>query len=92
MDCTERYAAERDALNIAELAELIGRMVPRSDRGLIYGMSSSAMFLGNSLGPLTGGFVAASFGLRWVFIVTAGLLLVNLVWVYFNVKEYREQV
>ena len=34
---------------------LIGRMVARSDRGLVYGMSSSAMFLGNSLGPLTGG-------------------------------------
>jgi len=69
---------------------LIGRMVPRSDRGLVYGMSSSAMFLGNSLGPLTGGAVAAWMGLRWVFIVTAGLLLVNLVWVYFNVREYRE--
>ena len=68
---------------------LIGRMVARSERGLIYGMSASAMFLGNSLGPLTGGAVAASFGLRWVFIVTAGLLLVNLVWVYFNVREYR---
>jgi DHA1 family multidrug resistance protein-like MFS transporter len=70
---------------------LIGRMVARSDRGLIYGMSSSAMFLGNSMGPLAGGAIAAWFGLRWVFVVTAGLLLVNLVWVYFNVQEYREQ-
>ena len=70
---------------------LIGRMVARSDRGLIYGMSSSAMFLGNSLGPLCGGAIAAWFGLRWVFVVTAGLLLVNLVWVYFHVQEYREQ-
>jgi MFS transporter, DHA1 family, multidrug resistance protein len=70
---------------------LIGRMVARSDRGLVYGMSSSAMFLGNSMGPLTGGAIAAWFGLRWVFVVTAGLLLVNLVWVYFNVREYRER-
>jgi DHA1 family multidrug resistance protein-like MFS transporter len=70
---------------------LIGRMVARSERGLIYGMSASATFLGNSLGPLTGGAVAASFGLRWVFIVTAGLLLANLVWVWFNVQEYRER-
>ncbi|HEY6431206.1 MAG TPA: MFS transporter, partial [Acetobacteraceae bacterium] len=69
---------------------LIGRMVARSDRGLIYGMSASATFIGNSLGPLTGGAVAASLGLRWVFFVTAALLLVNLVWVYFNVREYRE--
>jgi DHA1 family multidrug resistance protein-like MFS transporter len=70
---------------------LIGRMVARSDRGLIYGMSASATFLGNSLGPLTGGAVAASFGLRWVFVVTAALLLANLVWVWFNVQEYRER-
>jgi MFS transporter, DHA1 family, multidrug resistance protein len=70
---------------------LIGRMVARSDRGLVYGMSASATFLGNSLGPLTGGAVAATLGLRWVFIVTAGLLLVNLVWVYFNVREYSAQ-
>jgi DHA1 family multidrug resistance protein-like MFS transporter len=70
---------------------LIGRMVARSDRGLVYGMSASATFLGNSLGPITGGAIAATLGLRWVFIVTAGLLLANLVWVYFNVREYREQ-
>jgi MFS transporter, DHA1 family, multidrug resistance protein len=70
---------------------LIGRMVARSQRGLVYGMSASATFLGNSLGPVTGGAIAASFGLRWVFFVTAGLLLANLVWVYFNVREYRER-
>ena len=70
---------------------LIGRMVARSDRGLIYGMSASATFIGNSLGPLTGGAIAASFGLRWVFIVTAALLLANLVWVWFNVREYSER-
>jgi len=70
---------------------LIGRMVSRADRGLIYGMSASATFLGNSLGPLTGGAVAASFGLRWVFFVTAGLLVANLLWVYFNVREYRQR-
>ncbi len=69
---------------------LIGRMVARSERGLIYGMSASATFLGNSLGPLVGGLIAASLGLRWVFIMTTGLLVANFVWVYFNVPEYRE--
>ena len=67
---------------------LIGRMVARSDRGTVYGMTASATFLGNSLGPLTGGAIAASFGLRWVFLVTAALLLANLIWVYFTVPEY----
>ena len=38
---------------------LVGRMVPGAQRGTIYGMTASAMFFGNSLGPLTGGVVAA---------------------------------
>jgi DHA1 family multidrug resistance protein-like MFS transporter len=69
---------------------LIGRMVPRSDRGTVYGMTASATFLGNSLGPLTGGAIAASFGLRWVFLITAALLLANLLWVYLAVREYAD--
>src|SRR5580692_1689880 len=69
---------------------LIGRMVSRGERGTIYGLTASATFLGNSMGPLTGGAIAASFGLRWVFLITAALLLANLVWVYFKVPEYAE--
>ena len=52
---------------------LIGRLVPRAERGTVYGITASAMFLGNSMGPLTGGAVAAAFGLRWVFLVTAAV-------------------
>jgi DHA1 family multidrug resistance protein-like MFS transporter len=69
---------------------LVGRLVSRADRGTVYGMTASATFLGNSLGPLTGGAVAASIGLRWVFLVTAFMFLVNLVWVYMKVPEYKE--
>jgi MFS transporter, DHA1 family, multidrug resistance protein len=70
---------------------LVGRLVPRAERGAIYGITASAMFLGNSLGPLTGGAVAAAFGLRWVFLVTAAVLLANLLWVYYRVPEYATQ-
>jgi MFS transporter, DHA1 family, multidrug resistance protein len=60
---------------------LIGRLVSREQRGSVYGMTSSAMFLGNSLGPLSGGAIAAALGLPWVFTLTAAVLLANLVWV-----------
>jgi DHA1 family multidrug resistance protein-like MFS transporter len=70
---------------------LIGRMVSRSERGTIYGMTASATFLGNSLGPITGGAIAASFGLRWVFLITSALLLANLVWVYFTAPEHVDE-
>ena len=71
---------------------LIGRSVARENRGTIYGMTASATFLGNSLGPLSGGFIAAGLGIRYVFVVTAVLLLANLIWVYFKVPEFREDV
>lgn len=69
---------------------LIGRSVSRETRGTIYGMTASATFLGNSLGPLTGGAIAASLGIRWVFVVTTVLLAVNLVWVWFTVEELKD--
>lgn len=69
---------------------LVGRMVPRAERGTIYGMTASATFLGNSLGPLTGGGLAALFGLRWVFVFTSLLFVINWVWVYRSVPEWKE--
>ena len=51
---------------------------------------TSAMFLGNSLGPLLGGAIAAGFGLRWVFLMTALVMAGNLIWVYYRVPEYRD--
>lgn len=71
---------------------LVGRMVASSDRGLLYGLTATATFLGNSLGPVTGGVVAASFGLRWVFLVTAGALLANLAWVLLAVPSSVDRI
>jgi len=70
---------------------LIGRGVRRENRGTVYGMTASATFLGNSLGPLSGGFIAAGLGIRWVFAVTAILLMANLVWVYLKVPEFKDE-
>ena len=70
---------------------LVGRLVPRAQRGTVYGITASAMFLGNSIGPLSGGAVAAAFGLRWVFLMTGAVLLANLLWVYYRVPEYVDR-
>lgn len=70
---------------------LVGRMAPPEHRGTVFGMTASATFLGNSLGPLTGGAVAASLGLRWVFLVTGAVLVANLVWVAITVPKSVDQ-
>ena len=51
-----------------------------------FGLTSSVYFLGNSLGPLTGGIVGATIGLHWVFLVTAALLAMSAAWVYRGVR------
>jgi DHA1 family multidrug resistance protein-like MFS transporter len=70
---------------------LIGRLAAPEERGFTYGMTSSAYFLGNSMGPITGGTVAAFIGIEWVFVLTTGLLLASLAWVAWSVpKETRD--
>jgi DHA1 family multidrug resistance protein-like MFS transporter len=68
---------------------LIGRLTPPEERGFTYGMTSSAYFLGNSLGPVSGGAVAAFIGLPWVFVLTTMLLLAGLAWVALAVPGRR---
>lgn len=68
---------------------LIARSVPHEIQGRIFGLTSSAIFIGNTLGPLVGGSVAATFGIRSIFPVTGALLLVDLAWVLAAVKENR---
>lgn len=65
---------------------LVGRLSPPKDRGLVYGMTASATFLGGFFGPFTGGAVASLLGPRWVFVVTAAVLFVNLIWVLFAIS------
>jgi DHA1 family multidrug resistance protein-like MFS transporter len=68
---------------------LVGRLAPPAERGAVFGATASAMFLGGSLGPLSGGAIAAAFGVRWVFLVVAILLAINLAWVWAKVPEIR---
>ncbi|MBS0560155.1 MAG: MFS transporter [Proteobacteria bacterium] len=60
---------------------LVGRLAPPDQRGMVFGLTASATFLGNSLGPLTGGAVAAAFGISWVFVVTTAVMAANFAWV-----------
>ncbi len=45
--------------------------------GRIFGYNQSFMYLGNVVGPLIGSGVSAMLGFRWVFVVTAFLVLIN---------------
>lgn len=49
--------------------------VPDHDVGRVLGLSVSAQYAGQVLGPVTGGLVAGAFGMRAVFVMTAVVLL-----------------
>ncbi|BCV22878.1 MFS transporter [Moorella sp. Hama-1] len=68
---------------------LIGLFTPPEKRGRVYGLTQSAFFLGNFSGPLASGFWAALFGLRSVFYATTIILLLNLIWVWREIREPR---
>lgn len=59
----------------------------RSSHGTTYGLVNLANGLGFAFGPLTGGIIAATFGLRNVFVVTAVILLVIGIYLPFGVKD-----
>jgi DHA1 family multidrug resistance protein-like MFS transporter len=66
---------------------LIGRLFPAERRGQVYGISSSATFLGMCIGPLLGGSIAARFGFPAVFLTIGALALANLAWVALSVPR-----
>ncbi len=65
---------------------LIGRLFPLERRGQVYGITSSATFLGMFSGPLLGGAIGARFGFEAVFLTIGALALANFAWVALSVR------
>jgi MFS transporter, DHA1 family, multidrug resistance protein len=66
---------------------LIGRIFPLERRGQVFGITSSATFLGMFCGPLLGGTIAARFGFEAVFLTIGVMALANLIWVAISVRH-----
>ena len=65
----------------------IAANTPKERLTYALGVISSSNFLGYSLGPLVGGFIAEAFGYRTSFFAGAGLMLLGLVLVVYLVRE-----
>jgi len=66
---------------------LIGRIFPLERRGQVYGITSSATFLGMFVGPMLGGSIAARFGFEAAFLTIGVMALANLLWVAISVRS-----
>ncbi len=69
---------------------LVASSVPRRRAGYALGMLQMAIYSGASVGPLLGGLIADTFGYRAAFWVTATLLFVAGLGVFFLVEERFE--
>jgi len=58
-----------------------------NDRGKVFGVTTSATFLGNTLGPFAGGLIASTLGLKDIFIFTSILLVLTGIWISIMVKR-----
>jgi DHA1 family multidrug resistance protein-like MFS transporter len=55
---------------------LIALSVSQTEQGMAYGLQQSANSLGSGLGPLLGGVLASTLGLKSVFPVSAALFII----------------
>lgn len=68
---------------------LIATKVPAEFRGRAYGIHQTAMFVGNVMGPLIGGFLGSLLGPRSVFLFTGTTLLATTFWLRRSQKRQR---
>jgi len=61
------------------------------DRGKVFGITTSATCLGNTLGPLAGGLIASTLSLKAVFVFTATVLILTGIWIIIAVKKPKER-
>ncbi len=65
---------------IPTINTIVQRSTSEKDRGGIYGIFQSALLVGNMAGPLLGGFLAASLGLRWIFLINTLIFVIATIW------------
>jgi DHA1 family multidrug resistance protein-like MFS transporter len=72
---------------VAAATALVAVETPRNRVGWSLGVVTSAVALGSAVGPVVGGFAAAAFGLRVVFLGAGILLLLSTIPVFLIVRE-----
>lgn len=70
---------------------MISLRAPDERRAGVLGVTSTALMLGNLMGPLLGGVIAGAFGLRSIFFVSTGVFLVILILLLPRIEEPERQ-
>jgi len=66
---------------------LLAGLVPPERRGSAFGLGATAVSLANAIGPLSGAFLGGALGMRSVFLATAAVYVVGLVFVLSRFRQ-----
>ncbi len=69
----------------------IRQVAPLSMQGEVQGYNVSFRFLGNVIGPISGGILSGFFGISTVFFITSGLFLVGAATLWFSIVRNSEK-
>lgn len=72
---------------IPTINTMVRRSTSPNNQGGIYGIFQSGLLLGNMAGPLIGGILAASLGIRSIFLISTGIFCLALIWLRFIPME-----
>ena len=67
---------------------LLTKLAPKEGLARIFAYNQTFTYMGSVLGPIFGSSVAAYLGYPWVFYMTAGLVLINLIWSFMMFRNY----
>jgi DHA1 family multidrug resistance protein-like MFS transporter len=78
---------------LASISALLAHLSPEGHEGAVFGVDASVVSAANAVGPMLGASVAATYGLRAPFLLTAGgfTLVTALTWTLVPPKERRRR-
>lgn len=78
-----------DGAMMPAVQTLLAQQVNKKVLGRVFGYNQAFLYFGNVVGPLLGAGVSAWAGYRWVFVVTAFLVLLNLIQMGYYLRQPR---
>lgn len=76
-----------DACLFPQVQTMLTKNSPTQVTGRVFSWNQSAMYIGNIIGPLLGSFVSGLSSYSMVFIITAGIVILNLILFKINVVQ-----
>nr|WP_018372470.1 multidrug efflux MFS transporter [Streptococcus massiliensis] len=70
------------------VSSLLNKLIPKEGISRIFSYNQTFFYIGGVLGPLMGSAISVRLGYHWVFYGTAGLVLINFIFLFISFRKY----